>query len=83
LAINGGLDLVVSPDQNLRRIAKILVEAGHKDSTVMELPKLNHAFQTCQTGSVMECAKIEETASPLALKSMSEWILERTKNQRS
>lgn len=78
LALNGDLDLVVSAEQNLMRIAATLDEMHHTDYTVVLLPKLNHAFQTCQIGSVMEYEQIEETASPLALKIMSEWILERT-----
>lgn len=44
----------------------------------MEMPQLNHAFQTCQTGSMTECAKIEETTASLVLDIMSTWILEKT-----
>lgn len=78
LALNGELDFVVASFENLQQIAKILEEIGHKDFTVMELPKVNHLFQTCMTGSVTEYADIEETASPLALNKMAEWILEKT-----
>lgn len=81
LALNGELDFVVFPEQNLSRIGKSFEEVGHKDYTVMELPKLNHSFQTCQTGSLLEYSMIEETISPLALKIMSKWILERTVKQ--
>lgn len=77
LALNGELDFVVSTE-NLTRIDKVLAETGHKDYTSMKLPKLNHAFQSCQTGSFMECAAIEETAAPFVLNLMSDWILERT-----
>ncbi len=78
LALNGELDFVVTPGQNLSRIAKTLKEAEHEDFTIMELPKLNHGFQTCKTGSMMECATIEETLAPSALNAISGWILERT-----
>ena len=78
LALNGELDFVVSTEQNLQRIASAFEEIHYKDYTVMQLPKLNHAFQTCETGSVSEYANIEETASPLALNTISAWILERT-----
>lgn len=78
LVLNGDLDLVVSSKQNLPVIAKALEESGNKDCTIMELPKLNHVFQTCQTGSYSECPLIEETISPSALNLMSEWILKRT-----
>lgn len=77
LALNGELDLVVSPQQNLALIDKILRETKHKDYVVMTLPSLNHAFQTCQTGSITECSKIEETTSPKVLSIMSEWILDK------
>ncbi|HEY2809883.1 MAG TPA: alpha/beta hydrolase [Rhabdochlamydiaceae bacterium] len=78
LALNGELDLIVSPEQNLKRIAEAFKEANHKDYTVLELPKLNHAFQTCKIGTMAECASIEETASPLALSTLTEWIVQKT-----
>lgn len=77
LALNGELDLVVSSKQNLSRIAHTLDEAKHKDHTIMEIPKLNHAFQTCTSGSVKECAEIEETTAPVVLNIISDWILKR------
>lgn len=78
LALNGKLDLQVSSKQNLPAISKALEESGNKNFTIRELPKLNHLFQTCETGSIAEYAKIEETISPLALKLIAEWILART-----
>lgn len=78
LALNGEMDFIVSVEQNLNRIEKVLAEAGHKDFTIVKLPKLNHAFQTCRTGAMMECAEIEETAAPAVLNLMSDWILQRT-----
>ncbi len=78
LALNGELDFAVSTKQNLVQIEQVLKETGHKDYMVRELPRLNHAFQTCQTGSFTECAHIEETTSPVVLNMMSEWILEKT-----
>ena len=77
LALNGELDTSVSPKQNLPSIAKALEEAGNKDYKILELPKLNHAFQTCQTGSPKEYAIIDETISPVVLNLMSDWILEK------
>jgi pimeloyl-ACP methyl ester carboxylesterase len=78
LALNGDLDFVVSPDQNLMRIKEIFQEARHLDCTIVVLPNINHALQTCQVGSVKEYAQLEETASPMALKMMSDWILKKT-----
>jgi hypothetical protein len=39
-----------------------------------ELPRLNHLFQTSQTGAPSEYAKIEETISLAALQMMGDWI---------
>ena len=41
----------------------------------MQLPGLNHLFQTSQTGAVAEYGQIEETIAPVALETMSKWIL--------
>jgi dipeptidyl aminopeptidase/acylaminoacyl peptidase len=73
LALNGELDLVVTPEQNLKLIGKVLEEVGHKDFTILQLPQLNHSFQTCYTGSLKEYENIEETTSPLVLNILSEW----------
>ncbi len=77
LAINGEKDLQVPPKQNLSAIAESLQKAGNKDVTVRELPGLNHLFQTAETGSPAEYAKIEETFSPSALGLIGDWILAR------
>ena len=78
LALNGELDLQVPPKQNLPPISQALKEGGNKDFTIVELPNLNHLFQTCDTGSIKEYAKIEETISPSVLNLITEWVLERT-----
>lgn len=78
LVLNGELDLQVQPKQNLPAIEKSLKEAGNKDYLLVEFPKLNHFFQTCETGSITEYQTIEETIAPIALNAMSGWILQRT-----
>lgn len=78
LAINGSLDLQVNAKENLPAIEKALRDGGNKDVTVQELPGLNHLFQNAKTGSPNEYATIEETMSPLAMKTVSDWILART-----
>lgn len=74
LALNGELDLQVPVKQNLPEIAKALKSAGNKNFQTVELPKLNHLFQTTKTGAFSEYGKIEETISPAALTLMSDWI---------
>ena len=61
------------------KISEMIAQFAYSDSdvTVVELPGLNHLFQTCTTGSPSEYSGIEETISPTALTMMSDWILER------
>ncbi|MDR3623510.1 MAG: alpha/beta fold hydrolase [Chlamydiales bacterium] len=81
LVINGELDSQVSPKQNLPVIAKILEGTGNRNYRIIEFPKLNHFFQTCETGSVLEYGIIEETIAPVVLNTVSDWILETTVNE--
>ncbi|MCI0697608.1 alpha/beta hydrolase, partial [candidate division KSB1 bacterium] len=78
LALNGELDLQVPPQQNLPEIAKALTASGNKNFKTVTLPKLNHLFQTAQTGAVSEYTKIEETIAPAALTLITEWIANQT-----
>lgn len=78
LAINGEKDLQTAPKENLDAIAAALKEGGNKDHSVVLLPQLNHLFQTSRTGLITEYGEIEETISPVALKTISDWILKRT-----
>jgi fermentation-respiration switch protein FrsA (DUF1100 family) len=79
LAINGENDLQVPPKQNLPAIEDALKKGGNRDYKVVEIPKLNHLFQTSETGSPTEYSKIEETISPKALEIIGNWILDHTK----
>jgi len=74
LAINGEKDLQVPPKENLSAIENALKEGGNKDYKIVEMPGLNHLFQTCETGSPSEYSKIEETFSPDAMKVIADWI---------
>lgn len=78
LALNGENDLQVPVNENLREIEAALKAAGNKDVTIVRLPKLNHLFQTSETGLPGEYGKIEETFAPVALKTIGDWILKRT-----
>ncbi len=77
LALNGENDLQVAAVSNLNGIEQTLNQAGHKDFIIKTLPKLNHLFQTSDTGSTAEYGKLTETFSPLALKEMSDWLGQR------
>lgn len=78
LALNGGKDLQVDPEQNLPEIEKALKVGGNKNYKIVELPGLNHLFQKANTGAPSEYGQIEETFSPDALKIMGDWINEIT-----
>jgi len=75
LALNGGLDLQVVPEQNMPEIEAAL--KGNPDVTAKVLPGLNHLFQKAETGKLSEYAQIEQTISPEVLDLVKEWILER------
>jgi len=70
LALNGDKDIQVSSTQNLPAI-----KAAYPRAETVELPGLNHLFQTSRTGAPSEYGEIEETFSPAALKIIGDWIL--------
>ncbi len=78
LAIWGERDLQVPPKQNLPAVADAVRIGGNRNFSGVELPGLNHLLQTCVTGSISEYGQIEETISPTALETISQWILKRT-----
>ncbi|MGH2994092.1 MAG: alpha/beta hydrolase family protein [Solirubrobacterales bacterium] len=74
LALNGELDLQVPATQNLPTIVAALEAGGNPDYEAAKLPRLNHLFQTAETGSPTEYAAIEETFAPAALKLLTDWL---------
>lgn len=74
LALNGSLDTQILPAQNLPVIRQALQEAGNKRFEIVELPGLNHLFQTAKTGATIEYGQIEETISPKALETIADWV---------
>ncbi|HEY6563746.1 MAG TPA: alpha/beta fold hydrolase [Pirellulaceae bacterium] len=73
LAMIGELDLQVLSSLNLPEIETALQAAG-VDHRCEKLPRLNHLFQTAETGSIDEYFQIEETISPEALAMIEEWV---------
>jgi hypothetical protein len=76
LAIYGELDIQVPPKQNLPEVKTALDARSAGRSKAVELAGLNHLMQTAKTGLPHEYAEIEETMSPEALTTISDWILE-------
>lgn len=77
LAITGDKDTQVTAPENLAVIRAAL--SGNPDTTVLELPGLNHLFQSAKTGLRAEYNEIEETMSPAALAIIGDWIVQRTR----
>ena len=77
LAVNGSKDMQVPAQQNLSAIRK--ATAQNKDVTAVELPGLNHLLQTAPTGAAGEYADIEETVAPIALDTITNWVVAHTK----
>jgi pimeloyl-ACP methyl ester carboxylesterase len=77
LALGGELDLQVAAKENLSQIERALKQSGNGDVTTVVVPQVNHLFQTAQTGSPAEYARIEETISPQVLTMMTNWLRER------
>ena len=75
LAVNGGVDVQVVASQNLPALREAL--AGNPAAEVVELPGLNHLFQTSATGDPGEYGPLQETMSPTALAVISDWIARR------
>jgi pimeloyl-ACP methyl ester carboxylesterase len=74
LAVNGEKDIQVCAPQNLQAIGQSLEKGGNKNYTIKSYPGLNHLFQECETGSVEEYGKIEQTISPQFLSDITDWL---------
>lgn len=74
LALLGDKDVQVSSKENLAAISDALKLAGNMDYEIVEFEGLNHLFQNCSTGSIVEYSLIRETISPVVLKKISSWI---------
>lgn len=79
LAINGSKDLQVPATTNIEAIKSALSKGENNKVTTEILQGLNHMFQECKTGAINEYGSIEQTFSPVALKTVSDWILEEVK----
>lgn len=72
LAMLGGKDVQVAPGENAPALRNAL--ADNPRARVVELPGLNHLFQTATTGGVDEYRTIEETIAPDALQLIGDWL---------
>ena len=77
LALVGSNDLQVDPKLNNPEIEKALKKGGNKDFKIQVLPGLNHLFQESESGLPTEYKGIEQTISPVALETLSDWLKEK------
>jgi len=73
LALIGSKDLVVLPEPWLAVMRPLL--SVNPRSAVVELPDHNHGFQRSKTGYLREINTIEESASPLVLQTIGDWVV--------
>lgn len=74
LAIGGSKDVQVPPYQNLPLIRSALGSGRNRNFEVLQIPGVNHLFQTSETGAPNEYGEIEETISPKVLDIIFDWI---------
>lgn len=74
LAIGGSKDLQVEAGPNFALMRKYLPQNPHHRYVLIEAG--NHPLQICQTGSVEEYGRIEQTIAPEVLHEMKNWIEE-------
>jgi len=79
LALGGNKDVHVPSSRNLKAVEEILQKAGNKNFQTTELPKMNHLFQTANTGLPTEYPLIEETIAPVVLNTIGDWIIKQLK----
>jgi pimeloyl-ACP methyl ester carboxylesterase len=76
LALNGSLDVQVPAKENLAAAREAL--RNNPQSSVIELPGMNHLLQEAKTGSPSEYNDLEESVSPAALKIIAGWVAKQT-----
>ncbi len=75
LAVYGGLDLQVTPDQNVGPMSAALRAAGHPQSAVLVLQQSNHLFQTAETGLIVEYGQLTDEMNPTLIDMTAAWLI--------
>ena len=79
LTVIGSKDTQVPSKENLKGMEEALRAGGNNNYTLVELPDLNHLFQTAKTGSPSEYDQLEEIIAPSALITVTHWIMVQTR----
>lgn len=77
-ALYGSNDTQVPPKYHLQPVKDALAASKSKRHKVVLLEGLNHLFQECKTGSILEYSQIEQTFAPDALELIGNWIVAQT-----
>ena len=60
--------------ENLAAIRSALAAGGNARAQIESLPGLNHLFQTAQTGTADEYARLDETIAPDVLRRIGAFV---------
>jgi uncharacterized protein len=74
LALNGSKDVQVIAAPNLKGIKQSLQKSKSPKYDIVEIPGLNHLFQSCIKCNPAEYNDLEESFSPIALEMMGNWL---------
>lgn len=74
LALFGGKDMTIDPDDNAGAMKKAFAKAHNRDARIKVLPGLNYLFQKANTGLASEYGRISETMAPVALETIQSWV---------
>lgn len=75
LAVFGGQDVQVDPEQNKAALQAALAKAGNRDVTAVVLPQANHLFQVAVTGAPGEYPLLPMEFHPRLLPTIGDWLL--------
>ena len=81
LALGGSNDMAVPAKENHEALRQIMAKLGRSNYEIVEFPNMNHFFQTTTNGMFYYVPQIEETMSPVAMKTMGDWILKTTRKR--
>ncbi len=74
LALNGDKDIMVTPEENLNNIDRLLTKAGNKNFKTVLLPDHNHMFQHCKECTQQEISNLPEAISKETLQILANWL---------
>ncbi len=78
LALFGGKDMTIDPEQNASAMKSAFSHAHNKRAKIKVFANLNYLLQKAETGWGREYEAIQETMSPEALEAIETWISKET-----